>query len=79
MNRVVPAAELDRVVDELAAQLAQKPGFALRTTKQQVNAVTEEMAGTRRNANDADTLAAALADEESVAASRRYLQDRSRR
>jgi len=79
VNRVVPAAELDRVVDELAAQLAQKPGFALRTTKQQVNAVTEEMAGTRRNANDADTLAAALADEESVAASRRYLQDRSRR
>ncbi|HLT17528.1 MAG TPA: enoyl-CoA hydratase/isomerase family protein [Acidimicrobiales bacterium] len=79
LNRVVPAAELDAAVAELADQLAAKPGFALRTTKQQVDAVTEELAGTRRNANDADTLAAALADEESIAASRRYLAGRSTR
>lgn len=79
VNRIVPAADLEQAVHELAAQLAEKPGFALRTTKQQVNAVTEEMAGTRRNANDADTLAAAMADEESIAASRRYLQGRSGR
>jgi hypothetical protein len=38
----------------------------------------EEMAGTRRNANDADTLLAALADEESRQASRDYLASRGR-
>jgi enoyl-CoA hydratase/carnithine racemase len=73
VNRVVPAAELVAAADALAADLATKPAFALRTTKQQVNAVTEEIAGTRRNANDADTLAVALHDPESRAASRRYL------
>jgi enoyl-CoA hydratase/carnithine racemase len=79
VNTVVPRAELDGTVAELAAQLAQKPGFALRTTKQQVNAVMEEIAGTGRSANDADTLAAALTDAESVDASRRYLEQRTRK
>lgn len=78
VNRVVPAADLERATDELAAELASKPGFALRTTKQQVNAVVEEMAGTRRNASDADTLAVAAADPESREASRRYLERRRR-
>lgn len=79
LNDVVPSADLDRTVSDLAASLAAKPGFALRTTKQQVNAATEEMVGTRRNASDADTLAAAVADPESMAASRRYLADRTPR
>ena len=78
LNTVVPAEELDRTVSDLAESLAVKPGFALRTTKQQVNAVTEEMIGTGRNTSDADTLAAAVADPESAAASRRYLADRGR-
>ena len=68
----------DRAAQTLADELAAKPEFALRTTKQQVNAVTEEIAGTRRNANDADTLAAALADPESRETSRRYLAARQR-
>lgn len=76
VNRVVPDDDLEHATGELAAELAVKPGFALRTTKQQVNAVTEEMAGTRRNANDADTLAVALADPESRDATRRYLESR---
>jgi enoyl-CoA hydratase/carnithine racemase len=76
VNRVVPAGELVAAADELARELTHKPGFALRTTKQQVNAVTEEMAGTGRNANDADTLAVALADPESRAATRHYLASR---
>ena len=63
----------------LADQLAQKPGFALRSTKQHVNAVMEEIAGTGRSANDADTLVAALGDQESVEASRRYLAARAKR
>ncbi len=78
VNRVVPRAELDATVAALAAELAAKPGFALRSTKQQVNAVTEEIAGTRRNANDADTLAVALTDPESRAISRQYLESRRR-
>lgn len=78
VNRVVADDELVGAADALAAELAAKPGFALRTTKQQVNAVTEELAGTRRNANDADTLAAAVADPESRAATRRYLEQRTR-
>lgn len=78
LNTVVPAEDLDRTVTDLAESLAAKPGFALRTTKQQVNAVTEEMIGTGRNASDADTLAAAVADTESVEASRRYLAARGR-
>ena len=78
INRVVPAAELDATTAALAAELAAKPGFALRTTKQQVNAVLEEIAGTRRNANDADTLSVALADPESRDAGRRYLASKKR-
>ena len=78
VNRVVPAADLIAAAQTLADELAAKPEFALRTTKQQVNAVTEEIAGTRRNANDADTLAAALADPESRETSRRYLAARKR-
>ncbi len=78
VNRVVPDADLLPAVAALADELAAKPGFALRTTKQQVNAVAEEMAGTRRNANDADTLTVATADPESRAATRRYLEQRGR-
>lgn len=78
VNTVVPADELDAAVATLAADLAAKPGFALRTTKQQVNAVMEEIAGTGRSASDADTLAAALGDPESREASRRYLEGRGR-
>ena len=79
LNRVVPAAELDAAASALAAELAGKPGFALRTTKQQVNAVMEEMGSTRRNASDRDLLAAALADPESRAISAAYLASRRAR
>ncbi len=76
VNRVVPRDELDSAASGMAAELASKPGFALRTTKQQVNAVMEEIAGTRRNASDADVLAVALSDPESREASLRYLEAR---
>lgn len=78
VNTVVPADELEGAVATLAAELAAKPGFALRTTKQQVNAVMEEIAGTGRSASDADTLVTALGDPESREASRRYLEGRRR-
>ena len=76
VNSVVPQAELDAHVRALAARLAQQPTFALRATKQQVNAVMEEIAGTGRSVGDADMLVAAMRDPESVDASRRYLESR---
>ena len=76
VNRVVPADRVAAEADALAAELATKPWFSLRATKTQVNAVMDEIAGTGRSSNDADTMVAALADEESRAASRRYLDAR---
>lgn len=76
LNQVVRADELEAAAFHLARDLAAKPTYALRTTKQQVNAVTEEMAGTGRNAADADSLVVAAGDPESQAAARAYLQRR---
>ena len=76
VNRVVPADQLVAAADQLAAELATKPGFALRATKTHVNAVMDEIAGVGRNANDADTLVAALLDPESRETSRAYLRSR---
>jgi enoyl-CoA hydratase/carnithine racemase len=78
LNRVVPADRLVAQAEALAAELAGKPGFSLRATKTHVNAVMEDIAGTRRNANDADTLFAALTDPESRATSRAYLKSLAR-
>jgi enoyl-CoA hydratase/carnithine racemase len=75
-NRVVPADELVAAADALADDIAAKPWFSIRATKTHVNAVMDEIAGVGRNANDADTLVAAMADEESRAASRAYLANR---
>jgi enoyl-CoA hydratase/carnithine racemase len=74
VNRVVPAAELHDAAIQLADELAAKPTFSLRATKTQVDAVMAEIAGTARNANDADTLVAALRDPESRAASKAYIE-----
>ncbi len=78
LNRVVPDDELVAEAEALAAELATKPAFSLRATKQHVNAVMEDIAGTRRNANDADTLVAALRDPESIETSRAYLRSRGK-
>ncbi|MFZ9016365.1 MAG: enoyl-CoA hydratase/isomerase family protein, partial [Ilumatobacteraceae bacterium] len=77
LNRVVPRDELVGAAESLAGELASKPAFSLRATKMHVNAVMNEIAGVGRNANDADSLVAALHDPESRAASRYYLQSRS--
>jgi len=79
INRVVDDEMFEAAVAQWAEDLSTKPMFSIRATKAQVNAVMEEMAGTRRNANDADTLLAALADAESRQASRDYLASRGRR
>ncbi|MEZ5297660.1 MAG: enoyl-CoA hydratase/isomerase family protein [Ilumatobacteraceae bacterium] len=78
VNRVVEGSgdEVAAAADALAAELAVKPWFSIRATKTHVDAVMDEIAGTGRNANDADTLIAAMADPESVAFSRSYLERR---
>lgn len=78
INHVVQPDELIAATDKLAHELATKPSFALRSTKQQVNAALDEMVATGRNANDADSLAYAMTDPESQQASRRYLANRSK-
>ncbi len=78
LNRVVPADDLVTAAEALAADVAAKPGFSLRATKRHVNAVMDEIAGVARNANDADTLVAALLDPESRETSRNYLRSRNR-
>lgn len=78
VNEVVAVGRDRERAVELARSLAAKPLYALRTTKQQVNAVVEEMAGTRRNAADADALVFALHDPESRRVSAEYLAGRQR-
>jgi len=78
INTVVASDALHQHVDELVTSLAAKPGYSLRTTKQQVNAVSEEMAGTGRNAADADAFAFAMFDPESRAASAAYLKSKNK-
>jgi enoyl-CoA hydratase/carnithine racemase len=78
LNRVVASADLIAAADDLAAELASKPSFSLRATKTQVNAIMNEIAGIERNANDADTLAAALRDPESRQTARAYLAARNK-
>lgn len=79
LNGIVPLDSLDSHVEEVARSVAAKPGYALRTTKQQVNAVMEEIAGTRRNTSDADALVYATHDEESRRASRAYLKSKNKK
>jgi len=78
LNTIVEDDDLETHVAALATSLASKPGYALRSTKQQVNAVTEEMVGTRRNAADADALVYATYDPESRAVSAAYLKSKNK-
>lgn len=74
LNRVVPRSELAAAVDELVGQLAGKSALTLTATKRHTNAVTEQMVGTMRAWNDADSLVTALRDAESRAAGAAYLK-----
>lgn len=76
INRVVAPEDLDTKVSELAENLASKTLYSLHSTKQQVNAVMEEIAGTGRSAGDADMLVYAMRDPESREATARYLTQR---
>ena len=79
VNQVVADDDLDEAVEQLAGELAAKPAYALRVTKEQVDAVAEEMGGTRRNATDRQLIVGARDDPESRAAALAYLEARSTR
>ena len=79
LNRVVPDAQLDGAVAELARSLGAKAAHALTSTKRHVNAVTEQMVGTARSWADADGLVTAFGDPECAEARRDYLRRRSGR
>jgi len=76
LNRVVPSEDLDEEVDRLAQSLASKARHTLLSTKQHVNAVTDQMVGTMRSWGDADGLVTAFGDEECKQARRKYLEKR---
>jgi len=74
VNRVVPAADLDSAVEDLAEEVASRPRLAVLATKAHVNAVTSQMVGTGRAWSDGDGLGAALHDPEARAAQADYLE-----
>jgi enoyl-CoA hydratase/carnithine racemase len=76
INQVVASGDLETTVSELAENLASKTLYSLHSTKQQVNAVMEEIAGTGRSAGDADMLVYAMRDPESREVTARYLAKR---
>jgi len=73
VNRVVPAAGLGTATDDLAAELAAKPGHVLRVTKGQVDAASPRLDGQDEGeAGDLRALAVAQRDPESREVGGRY-------
>ena len=71
VNRVVPEAELDAEVEALAREIAEKPAVPVIITKEHVNTVTRQIAGTTAYA-DGDLLQGTSAAQESRDAGRAY-------
>lgn len=78
VNRVVPRAELESAVDELAESLARKAPSVVRATKRQVIEALDSMATTAGSWADADLLGAAMRDPDARAAARDYLAARAK-
>jgi enoyl-CoA hydratase/carnithine racemase len=78
VNRVVSTDRLAAEVNELASTLASKARYPLFSTKQHVNAVTEQTVGTMRAWSDADGVLVGFSDPECEEARQRYLAARSK-
>ncbi len=78
LNRVVAPDQLDAEVEELATSIAAKALHAVFSTKQHVNAVTDQMVGTMRSFADADGLVTAFQDPECAEVRKKYLADRQK-
>ncbi len=74
VNRIVPRAELDASVTELAETLAAKAPSVIRATKRQVQTAAEALASTRDGWAGAALISDARHDPEARAAAARYLE-----
>lgn len=74
VSRVVPDDDREAETASLAASLAGKSPYVLRSTLQAVDAAAEALVPTGGAWNDADSLVAALHDAESRAMAARYLE-----
>ena len=72
LNRVVPAAMLEKEVSTLAAELAAKPAVPVTITKEHVNAVTRSMGSGLTAFADGDVLLGTVFTPESLEAARSY-------
>ena len=72
LNRVVAPEGLDAAVDELAAQILEKPSVPVVLTKEHVNAVVRTLSAAANSFSDGDVLLSASADPDSRAAAVRY-------
>lgn len=77
VNRVVEPSRLEAEAFAMAEKLASQPSYGLFTTKRQVNTVAEEAGSTAHSFQEAELLAEALRDEESLETMARYLRTRS--
>jgi enoyl-CoA hydratase/carnithine racemase len=78
VNRVVPDGEFHEQVERVATTFAAKPGFLIRHTKRLVDALVEDAYSTGQSFRDAEITIAAMRDQESRDAMRRYLEHRGR-
>ena len=78
VNRVVPRAELETAVDELARSLLTKAPSVLRATKRQVQTATEDLASTQDGWSGVSHLQAALSDPVARARAAAYLESLGR-
>ncbi|HXD55887.1 MAG TPA: enoyl-CoA hydratase/isomerase family protein [Solirubrobacteraceae bacterium] len=76
VSRVVAEEQLHEAARAVAAKLASQPRYSLELTKRQVDAVAEEGGSTAQAFREAELLAEALRDEESLQAMARYLRAR---
>jgi enoyl-CoA hydratase/carnithine racemase len=79
LNRAVPGGDLDAEVEELVSNVASKAPLTVEATKRHVNAVTSQMVGTGRAWSDADSLIAALHDDDCRDVRKAYLESHTRR
>ncbi len=73
VSRVVPAEDLDAMVEDLATSLAAKASLPVRSTLAQVDAITSASVGLARSWSDADALLTAVRDPECQQAAADYL------
>ncbi len=72
VNRVVPLAELDQHVEQLAAEITAMPSVPVVITKEHVNAVSRALSAGLTAFADGEALLSAISDPESVQARNEY-------